>query len=50
MNKEELKTIVAQMLRELHTGEHPEPAVKAADYKPRLLFLFTRVPPHLGQT
>ena len=34
MNKEELKTIVAQMLRELHTGEHPEPAVKAADYKP----------------
>ncbi len=34
MNKEELKTIVAQMLRELHTGEHPEPAVKAGDYKP----------------
>ena len=34
MNKEELKTIVAQMLRELHTGEHPEPTVKAGDYKP----------------
>ncbi|MGM9524494.1 MAG: ethanolamine ammonia-lyase subunit EutC [Faecousia sp.] len=34
MNKEELKTIVAQMLRELHTGEHPEPMVKAGDYKP----------------
>ncbi|MGM9554560.1 MAG: ethanolamine ammonia-lyase subunit EutC [Faecousia sp.] len=34
MNKEELKTIVAQMLRELHTAEHPEPAVKAGDYKP----------------
>lgn len=34
MNKEELKTIVAQMLRELHTGEHPEPTVKAGEYKP----------------
>ncbi len=34
MNKEELKTIVAQMLRELHTGERPEPTVKAGDYKP----------------
>ena len=34
MNKEELKTIVAQMLRELHSGECPEPTVKAGDYKP----------------
>lgn len=34
MNNEELKTIVAQMLRELHTGEHPEPTVKAGEYKP----------------
>lgn len=34
MNKEELKTIVAQMLRELHTGELPEPTVKAGEYKP----------------
>ena len=34
MNKEELKTIVAQMLRELHTGDCPEPPVKAGEYKP----------------
>ena len=34
MNKEELKTIVAQMLREMHGGEQPEPAVKASEYKP----------------
>ncbi len=34
MNKEELKTIVAQMLRELHTGDRPpEPPVKAGEYK-----------------
>lgn len=34
MNKEELKTIVAQMLREMHGGQQPEPAVKASEYKP----------------
>lgn len=32
MNKEELQTIVAQMLRELHG--RPEPAVKSSEYKP----------------
>ena len=35
MNKEELKTIVAQMLRELHTQDKPEPTVKASEYKPK---------------
>ncbi len=34
MNKEELKTIVAQMLQELHTQPKAEPAVKGSDYKP----------------
>lgn len=34
MNKDELKTIVAQMLREMHTTDKPEPAVKASEYKP----------------
>lgn len=34
MNKDELKTIVAQMLREMHTGDKPEPPVKASEYKP----------------
>ena len=34
MNKEELKTLVAQMLRELQPGGTPEPAVKSAEYKP----------------
>ena len=33
MNKEELKTIVAQMLREMD-ADRPEPAVKASEYKP----------------
>lgn len=34
MNKEELKTIVAQMLREMHTDGAPEPQVKSSEYKP----------------
>lgn len=34
MNKDELKTVVAQLLRELHSGESPEPAVKSSEYKP----------------
>ena len=34
MNKEELKTLVAQMLREMHTDGAPEPAVKSSEYKP----------------
>lgn len=33
MNQEELKTLVAQMLRQMQGGT-PEPAVKSSDYKP----------------
>ena len=39
MNKEELKTIVAQMLREMHGGEQPEPAVKDRRSRRRRLAL-----------
>ena len=34
MNKEELKTLVAQMLREMGESTPPEPAVKSGTYKP----------------
>ena len=33
MNQEELKTLVAQMLREL--APQPEPQVKGSEYRPR---------------
>lgn len=34
MNKDELKTLVAQMLREMDTSASPEPQVKSGEYKP----------------
>lgn len=34
MNHEELKNLVAQMLRQMHEPSSSEPAVKAAEYKP----------------
>ena len=35
MNQEELKTLVAQMLREL--APQPEPQVKGSEYRPTVL-------------